>query len=311
MLHISLQMQLLIYILTYPLIWMLSVLPLRVLYFISDIIYVLLYQIIGYRKKVVRRNLKLSFPERSSEKLLKIEKESFHHFVDIFMEMIKSFSISKKEIAQRIIIENPELINDYIKDNKSVIVLSSHHANWEWSPYLMDQLINCKAYAAYTKIGNKYFDKKIKSSRTKFGANFIPTREFIDMMQRNADIDRIAIYGFLGDQSPQLKKTYYWSNFMGVRVPIITGAEMLAKRFDYPVVYLQTDLVKRGYYKSKFINLAKNPKEFPDYQITDMFLDVLEKQIRENPEYYFWTHKRFKHMGKEKETPLANLKSDL
>jgi len=260
---------------------------------------------------VVRRNLKLSFPERSSEKLLKIEKESFHHFVDIFMEMIKSFSISKKEIAQRIIIENPELINDYIKDNKSVIVLSSHHANWEWSPYLMDQLINCKAYAAYTKIGNKYFDKKIKSSRTKFGANFIPTREFIDMMQRNADIDRIAIYGFLGDQSPQLKKTYYWSNFMGVRVPIITGAEMLAKRFDYPVVYLQTDLVKRGYYKSKFINLAKNPKEFPDYQITDMFLDVLEKQIRENPEYYFWTHKRFKHMGKEKETPLANLKSDL
>jgi len=290
---------------------MLSVLPLRVLYFISDIIYVLLYQIIGYRKKVVRRNLKLSFPERSSEKLLKIEKESFHHFVDIFMEMIKSFSISKKEIAQRIIIENPELINDYIKDNKSVIVLSSHHANWEWSPYLMDQLINCKAYAAYTKIGNKYFDKKIKSSRTKFGANFIPTREFIDMMQRNADIDRIAIYGFLGDQSPQLKKTYYWSNFMGVRVPIITGAEMLAKRFDYPVVYLQTDLVKRGYYKSKFINLAKNPKEFPDYQITDMFLDVLEKQIRENPEYYFWTHKRFKHMGKEKETPLANLKSDL
>lgn len=292
-------MQLLIYILAYPLIWILSVLPLRILYFISDIIYVLLYQIIGYRKKVVRHNLKLSFPEKTQEELLKIEKESYHHFVDIFMEMIKSFGISKEEIAKRIIIENPEIINDYIKNNKSVIVLSSHHANWEWAPYLMDQLINCKVYAAYTKIGNKYFENKIKSSRTKFGANFIPTKEFIDLIQRNAKTNKIALYGFLGDQSPQLKKTYYWSNFMGVRVPIITGAEMLAKKFDHPVVYLQTDLIRRGYYKSKFINLAKNPKEFPDYEITEMFLEVLEKQIRKNPGYYFWTHNRFKHMGKE------------
>lgn len=278
---------------------MLSLLPLRILYFLSDIIYVLLYSIIGYRKKVVRHNLKLSFPKKSIEELLKIEKETFHHFVDVFMEMIKSFSISKREIAQRIIIENPELINSYIKDDKSVIVLSSHHANWEWSPYLMDQLVDCKVYAAYTKIGNKYFDNRIKSSRTKFGANFIPTKEIIDLIQRNSDKVKVAIYGFLGDQSPQLKKTYYWGNFMGIRVPIITGAEMLAKKFDYPVVYLQTDLIKRGYYKSKFINLAKKPKESPDYQITDMFLDVLEKQIRANPGYYFWTHKRFKHMGKE------------
>ncbi len=298
-------MQLLIYIFTYPLIWILSILPLRVLYLLSDIIYGLLYYIIGYRKKVVRYNLKLSFPEKSSEELLKIEKKSFHHFVDIFMEMIKSFSISKKEIAKRIIIENPELINNYLKENKSVIVLSSHHANWEWSPYLMDQLVNCKAYAAYTKIGNQYFDNKIKSSRTKFGANFIPTKEFINLMQGNAEINKMAIYGFLGDQSPQLKKTYYWSNFMGIRVPIITGAEMLAKRFDYPVVYLKTDLVKRGYYKSEFVDLTKNPQEFPDYQITELFLEVLEKQIRANPEYYFWTHNRFKHVGKEKE---ANVK---
>lgn len=302
-------MQFLIYIVTYPLIWLLSVLPLRVLYILSDIIFVLLYYIIGYRKKVVKYNLKLSFPEKAPEELLKIEKETLHHFVDVFMEMIKSFSISKEEIAKRIIIENPELINKHINNNKSVIVLSSHHANWEWSPYLMDQLVDCKAYAAYTKIGNKYFDKKIKSSRTKFGANFIPTREFIELMQKNSDSNIHAIYGFLGDQSPQLKKTFYWNDFMGIRVPIITGAEMLAKRFDYPVVYLQTDQVKRGYYRSKFIELTEYPSDFPDYQITDMFLKVLEKQIRANPQYYFWTHNRFKHKGKEKETPAAKVKS--
>ena len=207
LLQIFYQMQFLIYIVTYPLIWLLSILPLRILYILSDIIYVLLYNIIGYRKKVVKNNLKMSFPEKSQEELLKIEKETFHHFVDIFMEMIKSFSISKKEIAKRIIIENPELINKHINNNKSVIVLSSHHANWEWSPYLMDQFVDCKVYAAYTKIGNKYFDKKIKSSRTKFGAHFISTKEFIDLMQRNSDSNINAIYGFLGDQSPQLKKT--------------------------------------------------------------------------------------------------------
>ena len=292
-------MQLLIYIMTYPLIWIFSILPLRILYFISDIIYVLLYYIIGYRKKVVRHNLKLSFPEKSSDELLKIEKKAFHHFIDVFMEMIKSFSITKKEIAKRIIVENPELANNYIKDNKSVIVISSHHANWEWVPYLMDQLIDCKGYGAYTKIGNKYFDKKVKSSRSKFGVNFVNTKKFIDLMQKNADQNKVAIYAFLCDQSPQLKKTYYWSDFMGVRVPIITGPEMLAKRFDYPVVYLKTDLVKRGYYRSEIITLADNPKDYPDYQITDMFLSALEKQIRANPEYYFWTHQRFKHMGKE------------
>ena len=292
-------MQLLIFIIVYPFIWILSILPLKVLYVLSDIIYVILYYIIGYRKKVVRYNLKLSFPEKSSEELLEIEKKTFHHFIDIFMEMIRSFSISKREIAKRIIIENPEIINNIIEQNKSIIVMSSHHANWEWTPYLLDQLVPCKGYAAYTKIGNKYFDEKVKSSRTKFGANFIPTNKFIDKMQENSDKKEVGIYGFLSDQSPQLKKSYYWNNFMGTRVPIVTGPEMLAKRFDYPVVFLQTDIVKRGYYKSKFIVLAKHPKDFPDYDITDLYLNKLEKQIKANPEFYFWTHKRFKHTGKE------------
>jgi len=248
---------------------------------------------------VVRHNLKLSFPDKSVDELLKIEKKSYHHFIDIFMEMIKSFNITKKEIAKRIIVENPEIINDYIKKNKSIIVISSHHANWEWFPYLVDQLVDCKAYGSYAKIENKYFDRKIRNSRSKFGVTFVPTKEFIALIQKNADQNKIAIYASLADQSPLLKKTYYWSNFMGIKVPVITGPEMLSKRFDYPVFYLKTDLVKRGYYRSKIIELAKKPKEFPDYQITDMFLAVLEKQIRANPEYYFWTHKRFKHMGKE------------
>lgn len=301
-------MQLFIFLLVYPLILFLSILPLRVLFILSDIIYILLYQIIGYRKKVVRHNLKLSFPEKSSEELLKIERKSYHHFIDVFMEMIKSFSITKEEIAKRIIVENPEIVNNYLKENRSVIVISSHHANWEWVPYLMDQLVDGVAYGSYTKIGNKYFDSKIRSSRSKFGVHFIPTNEFVALMQKKSDQNKVAIYASLADQSPRLKKTYYWSNFMGVRVPIITGPEMLSKRFDYPVVYLKTDLVKRGYYRSEIIELAKNPKDFPDYQITDKFLEVMENQIRANPEYYFWSHNRFKHMGKDKNNKSPKFK---
>ncbi|MCF6297969.1 MAG: lysophospholipid acyltransferase family protein [Flavobacteriaceae bacterium] len=292
-------MQFLIFILVYPIIWLLSILPMRVLYFLSDIIYILIYHIIGYRKKVVRNNLKLSFPKKSQEELLVIEKKSFHHFVDVFMEMIKSFNISEKEISKRIVIENPDGINKFITSNKNFIIVSSHYGNWEWAPYLINKMVDCTSYAAYAKIQNKYFEKKMKSSRTKFGVKFILSSKFINKMQENFDNKKTGVYGFLSDQSPMLHKAYYWSNFMGIRVPVITGHEMLAKKFNYPVVYLHTEKVKRGYYKSKLTVLTENPNDFPDYQITDMYLDILEKQIREKPEYYFWTHARFKHVGKE------------
>ncbi len=288
-------MQFLAFILIYPIIWLLSLLPLRVLHILSDIIYVIVYYIFGYRKKVVRQNLALAFPDKSQEERLVIEKKTFSHFIDTFMEMIKTFTISEKEISKRITLENPEVINEIIGKNKSVVILSSHHANWEWAPYLMNQLIDCDAFAAYTKIQNKYFEKKMKDSRMKFGTNFVMSSKFIKLMEENARINKIGIYGFLSDQSPQLEKAYYWREFMGIKVPVVTGHEMLAKKFNHPVLYLQTDRVKRGYYKSKVTVLTENPTDYSGYQITDMYLDILEKQIRENPEYYFWTHKRFKH----------------
>ncbi len=299
------QMQLFIFLLVYPLIWFLSILPLRVLYILSDIIYVPLYYVFGYRKKVVRHNLKLAFPEKKQQELLKIEKKSIRHFIDTFMEMIKTFDISEREILNRITIENPKEIERLIKNNKSVIIISSHYANWEWAVHLMVKLVDCDGFGSYTKIGNKYFEEKIKKSRSKFGANLVLSSRFIRQMQKNYDEKIQAIYGFLSDQSPLLKKAYYWNNFMGIRVPIIIGHELMAKRFDYPVIYLQTDRIKRGYYTSKITILTENPRELPDYQITDKFIKILEGQIRKNPEFYFWTHNRFKHVGKEK----GNLKT--
>jgi Kdo2-lipid IVA lauroyltransferase/acyltransferase len=287
-------MQLLSFILIYPIIWVISILPMKILYVLSDIIYIPIYYFFGYRKKVVRNNLNLAFPEKSAKELLHIEKRFYHHFVDIFMEIIKSFTISNNEISKRMVLKNPEALDDFRKNNQSIILMAGHYANWEWVSCL-NKTMKYDGYPVYKKIKNKYFDKKIRSSRNRFGTNFVATSDLLDLIQEHADNNKMAMYGLLSDQSPKLSKTHYWSKFMGVEVPIQTGSEMLAKKFNYPVIYLQTERVKRGYYESTIKILAEKPKEFKDYQITELFLRELELQLRKKPRFYFWTHKRFKH----------------
>ncbi len=301
MLYQIFKMQLLVFILVYPLIWLLSILPMKILYLLSDLIYIILYYIVGYRKKVVRNNLKLAFPEKSDQERLNIEKKSFQHFVDIFMEIIKTFTISEKEISKRFVFKNLESLNEYYNNNKSLIIMAMHYSNWEWVISIsLSNLVSHQGYVAYKKITNKYFNKKIKASRSKFKGIMIPTSELLDLIQENDINSKLSIYGLLSDQSPKLGKTHYWSDFMGVKVPIHTGAEMLAKKYNYPVLYLHTKRIKRGYYEATVEVLAEYPREFKDYEITDIFLQKIEKQIRKTPEYYFWTHKRFKHKDKRK-----------
>jgi KDO2-lipid IV(A) lauroyltransferase len=290
-------MNLLVYILVYPFIWFLSILPFRILYIISDGVYFLLYYVIGYRKKVVYDNLKLALPKKSEAELLAIRKQFYHHFVDIFIEMIKSFTISEKEVNKRYTYTNIELLSDLYKDGKSLILLASHYANWEWMVSLSSK-INYKSYAAFTKISNSYFNNKIKKTRARFGLELKETWKVILEVNNNHKNNIQSIYGLLSDQSPQVQKTHYWNNFLGVKVPIHTGTEMLAKKYDLNVVYIATKKIKRGYYESTFNLITTEPKKYADYEITDIYLRQLEAQIYEEPAYYFWTHKRFKHKDK-------------
>ena len=287
-------MQFVVFILVYPIIWLLSILPLRILYVLSDFIYILLYHVFGYRREVVSGNLKLSFPNKTEKELRKIEKRFYHHFVDIFIEMIKSFSISKKEISKRYKYTNIEVINKIEDSGKSIVIMGAHYNNWEWI-ITLNNYVKSETFAAYTKVNNKHFEKKMLDSREKLGANFIQTTKFVKAMESNKANNKLAIYGLLSDQSPQLHKAKYFKEFMGVRAPIHTGAEFLAKRFDLAVVLMKTKKIKRGYYETTFELLAENPNDFDDYQITDIFLEKIEKQIREEPAYYFWSHKRWKH----------------
>lgn len=271
----------------------------RLLFVFSDIIYVLLYYVIGYRKMVVRNNLKLSFPEKDEKELLSIEKKTFQHFVDVFMEMIKSFTITEKEISKRLSITNPELLDPYFERGQSVIFLSGHYANWEWVSFIVERSLKYNMSVVYKKLRNPYFDKLIKRTRIKFGVTFIPTRDFYPEILNNLKNNKIQAYGFLADQTPKWEKIKYWGSFMGIEVPVVIGPETIARKLDLPVFYFQTERISRGVYQSTFILLEERPKEIPLYELTDRYVKEMEKQIRKAPEFYFWTHRRFKHMGKK------------
>lgn len=287
-------MQLLAYILIYPILWLISIMPFRILYFISDCLYVLLYHIAGYRKKTVRENLKLALPEKSDEERKIIEKAFYHHLCDLILESIKSMSISEKEMKKRFVFTNVEEILKLEKINKSIILVGGHYASWEWM-FIIQKYINHKGYGIYKRLRNKYFDRLAKRIRARYDTHLITTKETISTLTESKNKGELTISGFASDQSPKIQKAYHWNEFMGIKVPIHTGAEMLAKKLNMAVVFFSVKKVKRGFYETTFQTLTVKPNEFENYKITDKFMDLVEEQIKEAPEYYLWTHKRWKH----------------
>ncbi|QBZ99075.1 lysophospholipid acyltransferase family protein [Flavobacterium sangjuense] len=291
-------MQLLLFILVYPIIWLISILPFRLLYIFSDFVCFLVYPVFGYRKKVVRENIARALPHLSEKERLSIEKKFYSHMCDMFLEMIKTMNISQKEMEKRFVFTNLDLYRDLEKKGKSIALLCAHYASYEWA-VSMNYHITFEGYGIYKKINNKYFDKLIKNIRSKFNATLLNTRETIPTIERNYKNNHLSVYGLASDQSPQASKAYHWAKFMGIETPVHTGAEMLAKRFDMNVIFLKNKKVKRGYYEATFELMADNPKEVPNYEISEDFLRRVEKQIYEAPEFYLWTHKRWKHKKKK------------
>ena len=287
-------MQLLVYILVYPILWIISIIPTRLLYVFSDIIFVLVYHVIRYRKRVVVENLKLVFPEKPAQEIQSICKKSYHHFCDMFVEAIKSISISEAELKRRFIPTNIEEIQKIEKLNKSVVLMMAHYASWEWI-FILQRYTTFKGYAIYKRLGNKYFDALVKRIRAKYNTHLITTKETGAKLIKSKTDKELTLSGFVSDQSPKLQTTHHWNEFMGIKVPIHTGAEMFAKKLDMAVVFCKVKKVKRGYYEATFETITLNPREFKDYEITDIFMKLVEAQIYEAPEFYLWTHKRWKH----------------
>jgi len=291
-------MQLFLYLLFYPILWLISILPFPIFYLFSDFIRLIVYNVIGYRKKVVRENLALALPHLSNKERLEIEKKFYKHLCDLFLEMIKTLSISQKELEKRFTFSNMEVYHELEKKNKSIALLCAHYASYEWV-VSMNFHIKYKGFGIYKKLANPYFDDLVKKIRSKYKAELITTKETIPTIAGNYRRGILSLYGFASDQSPKPDAAFHWNSFMGHVVPVHTGAEMLAKRFDMNVIFLKTKKLKRGYYQASFEVLSEDMKNVPNYEITDQFLKLVENQILEAPEYYLWTHKRWKHIKKE------------
>lgn len=287
-------MQLLAYILIYPILWFISILPFRLLYALSDFLYILLYYVFRYRKQTVIDNLRLVFPEKSDHEIKIITKKFFHHFCDMILESIKSMNISLESMKARYTFKNLDIIKEFEKQNKSIVLMCAHYGSWEWI-FILQTYTTHRGYGIYKRLQNKYFDRLIKSIRARYNSYLITTKETFSVLEDAKKNGILSMNGFASDQSPKKHKAHHWNEFMGIKVPVHTGAEMLAKKLDMPVVFFAVERKKRGYYEATFQTLAEKPTDFKDYEITDKFLKLVEAQIHEAPEYYLWTHKRWKH----------------
>ena len=243
---------------------------------------------------MVGKNLALAFPEKTLSERKIIESKYYKHLSDLFLESFKSLNISEVDIKKRYSFKNIELLDELYKKKRNIILMGGHYACWEWF-FIIDRLTDYKINAIYKKLSNKYFDSLIKKIRSKYNGNLISTKNTFKEILKNSKLKGLNIYGFASDQSPKKNKATYWNNFLNNLVPFHTGAEIIAKKYDMAVVYMNVEKVKRGYYLASFELITDKPTKHKDFKITEDFIKLLENQIFKAPEYYTWTHNRFKH----------------
>ena len=273
-----------------------ALLPMRVLYVLADFLYIIIYRVLRYRLKVVRRNLAASFPEKSEQERCAIERGFYHHFADYIVETLKLAHISLEELQRRAYVQNPEVV-DRLMDagHPCCLLLMGHYGNWEWYSGSTTRFADAVMYQIYRPLNNKAVDKLFIWLRTKFGSRVISKYETgreVVRLQRNK-VRSVVI--FLADQTPSRQNLHYWTSFLNQDTAILTGAERLARKLDTPVVFLDVQMLRRGYYTVELQLLSENPKETPENWITEEYARRMERSILRNPAGWLWTHKRWKY----------------
>lgn len=253
----------------------------------------MIYHVIGYRKEVVLKNIQNSFPEKSAAQHEKIQKQFFRHLCDLIVESIKAFTISNKEVQKRVKCLNPELIDAYADNNQSVVIAGGHYNNWEIFAVAVDKIIKHKTIGIYKPLTNTFFDNKMRTTRSRYGLLMIPTYEVKQYLEKFKDTPTATIFGF--DQSPSNIKKAHWMKFLNQDTAVLFGTELMSKKYDYPVLYGRINKVKRGYYTFEFFKVTDTPQETNHGEITETITQLLEKDIIHDPQYWLWSHKRWKH----------------
>ncbi len=272
----------------------LSLLPLSILYLLSNFIFFLLYRIIKYRRAVVWSNVRKSFPTKSEDEIKLIVKEFYSHFSDLMVESIKIFSISEQQAIERCKVQNPEVVDALYKSGKPIVLVGGHYNNWEMIALILNAQIKHLAVGIYSPLSNPFFEKKFKETRSKYGTLLVPKKEINAYFETSKTDLNATLFG--ADQSPTfLKENTYWTTFLNQDTAVMFGTEKYAVENDYPVVFFNVTKVKRGYYQVVFEVIEENPTTAEYCAITEKHTRLLEKQIMKEPAYYLWTHKRWKH----------------
>ncbi|MCB2194925.1 MAG: lysophospholipid acyltransferase family protein [Bacteroidetes bacterium] len=282
--------------------WLLSIAPRFVLYGLADIVFIVLYYILGYRKKVVYQNLKNSFPEKTEKEIKSIQRKFFHHLSDIFIENIALIKMKPDRIRKMVEFENPEIITDLYKKNKSIVGITGHYGNWEIFialPFFTQHLTLC----VYKPLNSKFFDREFYKMRAKLGEVPVTMRDaYRTVLKYNRD-NQLTILGLIADQRPPRISGNYWTMFLNQETPVFLGPEKIARKLNASVIYTHVDKVKRGKYVLKATLLFEEAANCDEYEITRTHLRLLENYIKEKPEYWLWSHKRWKHK-RDPETPI-------
>jgi KDO2-lipid IV(A) lauroyltransferase len=282
------------YYLFYGINWIITLLPLPVLYIFSDFLYLVLYYVVSYRRNVVATNLKNSFPEKTDKELKIIEKKFYRHLSDILIETFKSTHMTRANQKKRFTYSNLEIIDKLREEKRDIIAVMGHYNNWEW-PTLLPYYLKYKTIIIYKPLQNKYFNRFINNHRSEHGIVLTPTsqviREIINC--RKKDINTVSV--FISDQIPSKGDIKYWTTFLNQDTAVFTGAGKIASKYDMAIVFFHVQKVIRGYYNLNIELLFDHTEGLTEEVITEKHVRRLEEIIKEKPEYWIWSHRRWKH----------------
>lgn len=280
-----------------PLLRLISRLPLGVLYVLADLCFPLLYYVARYRRKVVTENLNNAFPELSPRERRKIRRRFYRWFCDYVVETLKLLSISRQEMMRRMVIEGVDEMERSLETKPFVFIFLGHYCNWEWvsSIPLWYQKEDSHGAQLYRPLKNKAFDRLFLEMRSRFGSENISKYEALrHILQLRRDGKKTCI-GFISDQTPGWNSIHDWVDFLHQDTPVFTGTERIAKKVDAAIFFADIRRVRRGYYHLVLRRMTDEPKDFPDYALTEQYMRELEQIIRRQPHLWLWSHRRWKH----------------
>ncbi len=280
---------------------LISRLPFRGLYVISDMVYVIVYHILGYRKKIVRKNLRTSFPEKTDDELRAIEKRFYHWFCDYFVETLKLLSITPEEMKRHIEFRNVDQIIAAKKEGQGISAFLGHYGNWEWlsAAGLFWPVPDDVMGLIYHPLRNDTFDELMIKARSSLGGKCINKKHILRELVTLRREKRSYMFGYIFDQSPKWQNIHLWLDFLNHKTPVFTGAERIARKMNDLVVFVSLERPERGRYIAAYHIISANPNEEEEYAMTKKGFALLEEEIRRNPEFYLWTHNRWKRTYEE------------